>query len=241
MPQYLLTVYQPDDTDPTSEAVRSLMPALHVWVEDVTAANAWVFGAGLFPASTATVVRRDGDETLVMDGPFTEGKEHIAGFTIIEAPDNDAALGWARKLALARRAPVEASPMQYGEHQNPSSIEIDTSGGRTPYLVSIYMPYGPPPPPEVLDPIMKEVYVWVDQARSAGVLLFGAGLEPDAHVFRPEGEEVLMTDGPYTEGKEHLGGIDILVARDLDEALDWTRSLGRVLGLPLELRPMQVQ
>jgi hypothetical protein len=62
-------------------------------------AGAWVFSGGLHDASTATVVRvKDGD-TLLTDGPFTEGKEHLGGFTIIKATDLDAALEWGRKLA----------------------------------------------------------------------------------------------------------------------------------------------
>jgi hypothetical protein len=241
MTQYLISVYQPDDTDPTSEAISSLIPGLHAWVNEVHAANAWVFGAGLFPASTATVLKRSGEDVLITDGPFLEGKEHVAGFTIIEASDKDAALDWARKLALARRAPVELRPMRFDEEAGATSIEIDTSNSRAPYFLSVYQPYGPPPPPEVLDPIMKEVYAWADHARTAGALVCGVGLGPETHVFLPTTADVLMTDGPYLEGKEHLGGFDILMARDLDEALDWARGLSRVLGLPLEVRPMQVQ
>ena len=65
------------------------------------AAGAWVFSGGLHPASTATVVRdRDGD-ALLTDGPFTEGKEHLGGFTIINAPDLDAALAWGARMARA--------------------------------------------------------------------------------------------------------------------------------------------
>ena len=59
------------------------------------AAGAWVFAAGLHPTETATVVRPAGPEIAHHDGPFIEAKEHLGGFTVIEAPDLDAALGWA--------------------------------------------------------------------------------------------------------------------------------------------------
>jgi hypothetical protein len=59
-----------------------------------------VFSAGLHPPESATVLRADGDEVLLTDGPFTEGKEHLGGFTIVQAADLDEALGWARKLAV---------------------------------------------------------------------------------------------------------------------------------------------
>ena len=75
-------------------------------------AGAWVFAGGLHPPATATVVRvRDG-QVLTTDGPFAEAKEHIGGFTIIQAPDLDAALGWAAKLARATTLPIEVRPFQ---------------------------------------------------------------------------------------------------------------------------------
>jgi hypothetical protein len=71
-----------------------------------------VFAGGLHPPTTATVVRvRDGD-VLMTDGPFVEGKEHIGGFTIIKAPDLDAALEWGRRLATATTLPIEVRPFQ---------------------------------------------------------------------------------------------------------------------------------
>ena len=46
------------------------------------------------------------------DGPFAEGKEHLGGFTIIKAPDLDAAMGWGRKLARAVTLPIEVRPFR---------------------------------------------------------------------------------------------------------------------------------
>jgi len=68
--------------------------------------------AGLHPASTATVVRAQDGDVLVTDGPFAEGKEHLGGFTIITAPDLDAALEWSAKMARASTLPVEVRPLQ---------------------------------------------------------------------------------------------------------------------------------
>jgi hypothetical protein len=88
------------------------MADVDAWSRDLKAAGAWVFEAGLHPASTATVVRfRDG-ETLMTDGPFVEGKEHIGGFTIIKAPDLDTALEWGVKLAGVTTLPIEVRPFQ---------------------------------------------------------------------------------------------------------------------------------
>ena len=111
MKRYLLSVYQPDG-DPPAGVLEKVIPDLRVWNQELKAAGAWVFTAGLHPASTATVVRLHEGDVLMTDGPFAEGKEHIGGFTIIQAPDLDSALEWGRKLALATTLPIEVRPLQ---------------------------------------------------------------------------------------------------------------------------------
>ena len=80
--------------------------------QELRDAGLWVFAGGLHEPSTATVVRVEGGEVLTTDGPFTEGKEHLGGFTIIRAPDLDAALAWGRRLAEATTLPIEVRPFQ---------------------------------------------------------------------------------------------------------------------------------
>jgi hypothetical protein len=110
------------------------------------------------------------------------------------------------------------------------------------YLLSIYQPDGDPPPPEVLGPIMEELGKLNEEMQAAGAWVFAAGLHPPstATVLRAGGDEMVMTDGPFAEGKEHLGGFTVIRAADLDEALDWGRRLARVLSpLSIEVRPLQ--
>jgi hypothetical protein len=113
MTQYLLSIYQPDGPAPDPEFLEPIMRDLAALNREMQAAGAWVFAAGLHPAESATVLRPSGGEILVTDGPFTEGKEHLGGFTVIEAEDLDEALGWARKLAGATTLPVEVRPFQH--------------------------------------------------------------------------------------------------------------------------------
>jgi hypothetical protein len=108
------------------------------------------------------------------------------------------------------------------------------------YLLSIYQPDGDPPPPEILEPIMRDIEALNTEMKAAGAWVFGAGLHPPstATVLRATDDDVLMTDGPYLEGKEHLGGFTIINAPDLDAALDWGRRLARVIRpLTIEVRP----
>lgn len=108
------------------------------------------------------------------------------------------------------------------------------------YLLSIYQPDGPPPPPEVLEPIMRDVEALNQEMKDAGVWVFAAGLHSPstATVLRAKDDDVLITDGPYVEGKEHLGGFNVIEVPDLDAALEWGRRLARVLApLAIEVRP----
>ena len=116
------------------------------------------------------------------------------------------------------------------------------------YLLSIYQP-DTPPPAEVMarmDQIMADVNALIDEAKTAGAWVFNGALHPPstATVVRLQRGQVLTTDGPYVEGKEHVGGFLIVKAPDLDAALAWGRKLARALGngadsLPIEVRPFQ--
>ena len=112
MKQYLLSVYQPDGDPPAPEVLEPIVRDLQALNEEMKAAGAWVFSAGLHAPSTATVLRPQDGEVLMTDGPFTEGKEHLGGFTIVQADDLDAALGWGRRLAAATTLPIEVRPFQ---------------------------------------------------------------------------------------------------------------------------------
>ena len=115
------------------------------------------------------------------------------------------------------------------------------NGAMKQYLLSIYQPDGDPPPPEVLEPIMRDLDAVNQELKAAGAWVFAAGLHDasTATVLRLQNGEVLMTDGPYVEGKEHLGGFTIIQAEDLDAALEWGTKLARAITLPIEVRPMQ--
>jgi len=113
MAHYLLGIYQPDGPPPPPEVLEPVMRKIDSVNRELKAAGAWVFAGGLHPPSTATVLRTQGDDTLIIDGPFAEGKEHLGGFAIIRAPDLDAALTWGRKLAHAIGLPIEVRPFRW--------------------------------------------------------------------------------------------------------------------------------
>ncbi|HWM39591.1 MAG TPA: YciI family protein [Streptomyces sp.] len=114
MKQYLLSIYQPDGGTPAPEVLEPIMRDVEAVNAELREAGAWVFAGGLHPPGTATVVQLKDSEVLTTDGPYLEGKEHIGGFTVIQAPDLDAALEWGRKLARAITLPIEVRPLEHG-------------------------------------------------------------------------------------------------------------------------------
>jgi hypothetical protein len=112
MKQYLLSIYQPDGDPPPSEVLEKVMRDVDAVVQEIKTAGVWVFNGGLHPPSTATVVRLREGGVLLTDGPFAEGKEHIGGFVIVNAPDLDSALEWGNKLARATTLPIEVRPFR---------------------------------------------------------------------------------------------------------------------------------
>ena len=105
MPQYLVANYLPDDFD-ASAVTEAMIEEIHALNREMIAAGVRKFACGISPASNAKTVRKQSDGTvLVTDGPYTETKEHMGGFWILEAADMDEALaeshrrnriGWSR-------------------------------------------------------------------------------------------------------------------------------------------------
>jgi hypothetical protein len=113
MTQYLLTVVEPSGAgQPEPDVLAAIMRDVDAVDREMRDAGVWVFAGGLHPPSTATVLRPKDGDVLITDGPFAEGKEHVGGFSIVEAADLDAALEWGRKLARATTLPVEVRPFR---------------------------------------------------------------------------------------------------------------------------------
>ena len=114
MPQYLISVWHDDeyDLDFTTPEAQRIGPKVGAVNDEMTATGTWVFGGGLVPASSATVIRSTAGDMSMTDGPYAETKEQMGGFWVIEAADLDAALEWGRKCAEACEGPVEVRPFQ---------------------------------------------------------------------------------------------------------------------------------
>lgn len=113
MTQYLLSVHMSEgDVEPPPEELDRMYKAVDDFNQKVKSEGAWVFAGGLEPIEAATTVDGTKAEPTVTDGPFAESKEYLGGFWVIEAPDLDAALTWAKEGSAACEAKVEVRPFQ---------------------------------------------------------------------------------------------------------------------------------
>jgi hypothetical protein len=114
MTQYLLSVWHDDDyeIDFDGAEAQRVVAQVDAFNADLQEADAWVFAGGLHPPTSATVVRSTNGDVSTTDGPYAESKEQMGGFWIIDVPDLDVALDWARRGAAACEGPVEVRPFQ---------------------------------------------------------------------------------------------------------------------------------
>jgi hypothetical protein len=114
MPRYLLALHKADDDELSEDEMRQVWAGVNELADKMKDAGAFVFKSGLLPAASATVVRQSGGEFLITDGPYSETKEHLAGFWIITAADLDEALEWAKLATVAELLPIEVRPFFQG-------------------------------------------------------------------------------------------------------------------------------
>jgi hypothetical protein len=122
MTQYLLSLPHDSAEEPTMATMdpaelEAAMAAAGAFIEELTAAGAFVFGGGLHPPSTAVTVDSTGDGVSFTDGPFVEAAEYLGGLWVIEAPDRDAAVAWAAKASKALRSRIEVRAFQEAPQQ----------------------------------------------------------------------------------------------------------------------------
>ena len=116
MTQYLLALYKADDELIAPERSRQVWAGVNALGDRMTDAGVFVFKSGLRGgAESATVVSQSGDDFVITDGPYTETKELLAGFWIIDVADLDEALKWAKLAAAAELRPIEVRPFFEGD------------------------------------------------------------------------------------------------------------------------------
>jgi hypothetical protein len=117
MTQYMLAVHHDVDQpmpDLAAEEQQERFATVSRFNQKLVDEGSFVFGGGLQPPTTATMVRAHTGDVLITDGPYAETKEYLGGFWVITAPDLDAALELAQQASAACQEPVEVRPFEEG-------------------------------------------------------------------------------------------------------------------------------
>jgi hypothetical protein len=187
------------------------------WVEDTIARRINITGKPLDAPGTAKTVRVRNGDTLISDGPFADTKEFIGGFDLLECESMEQAIEVAAKHPVAWFNAIELRPLLDG---NDVPHYIDHAKLEQMLLVCID---GIAEAPEVEAQIGRDCEAWRDEIERSGVRIAGAPIAgtSEAKTVRVRDGETIVSDGPFIESKEFVGGFDLLNCETLDEAVGW--------------------
>jgi hypothetical protein len=212
--------------------------ALTSWLEETISAGVNRAGDPLGSAADATTVKvRDG-QLLVTDGPFTETKEWISGYDLLECKSVDEAVTWAAKHPSTWFGPSEVRALADGSRvELPPGPVPAPAAGKTRYMLLVCTD----PAAGLRQARMESAGSWVSEMDSRGIRLFGSELaQPGAaRTVRGREKDANVTDGPFTETKEQIAGFDVLDCADLDEAIAVAARHPMARSGLLELRPFR--
>lgn len=189
------------------------------WVADLEARGVTEYGERLRPGPDATTVKvRDG-RTLVTEGPFSESKEWVGGFDIVDCADLDEAIGIAAGHPAARTGTVEVRPFMSWPDADPGYRVVPNSFADRPAAGSRYLLLVCTDP-EAPDGDAGDVQPWVDEMDDSGVRLFGDVLRPwsDTTLVRSRGGRTLVDPAP-DPGGAWIAGLDLIEVSGLEQAV----------------------
>lgn len=198
----LLFMFPADAPTPTPDA----MTEMGRFVADLRDRKKLRRGAPLATDREGARVRKRGGKALVVDGPFAESKEVVAGFWIVDVADRAEAIDVATRCPHSRDHVVEVSPV------DTRYLYADSEGG-TPYLLAFLVE---PKFEDCGGEMRRMMLTHADGLAAEGTLLETtplAAAPPAARVTR-RGGKPLVVDGPFAEAKEVVGGYSLVRARD---------------------------
>jgi hypothetical protein len=226
---YLLLICS--DGVPTADKGATMRREIPAWVQDTGERGVRVYGEQLAGPDVAKTVRvRDG-QTLVSDGPFLETKEFVAGFDILDCANLDEAIDVAARHPVSWFHKVEVRPFVTGAEtfmaddsrrrdELAARLEAPVADGATRYLLTVCVD-GIPESDEVEAALARDAEAWAATMAARGVRAYGHALAhaETATTVRVRDGETLLTDGPFVETKEFIGGFDVIDCAGIDEAI----------------------
>lgn len=242
---YVLLIHASESHyDAMSEAELGAMFAGHdAFTKELLATGRGRSGAALMPCAMATCVRvRNGKATLT-DGPFAETKEQLGGYYAFTTHDVDEALSMAAKIPDATYGSVEVRPMpSFAGAPAPVQTAPRPADATKEYLLLIYEDESrwATISEEERNAIFGRYFAVSAEMRKAGVFVDGSALMStrESKTARVRAGKRVVSDGPFAETKEQLGGYYRIWARDLDHAIQFAKQIPAVETGTIEIRPV---
>jgi hypothetical protein len=239
--RYMLLIHadEKDDLSPGDPGFDEMMKGYRALSEELRAKGAMVHGDPLQPVATATSLRYGADRLVMTDGPYAETREQLGGYYLIECSTKEEAIAYAAKIPGAERGAVEVRQL-FGHDPR-----VFPDGEGHGYMLLIYgdeANFLPSGSPELAAGIARHQALTA-RAIAAGAYVAGDALYPVAMTatVKVRDGKTLVTDGPFAETREQLGGFYGLRCRDLDQALDYAKELAEVSARTsgcIEVRPV---
>jgi hypothetical protein len=214
--------------------------------DDLLGSGHWLAGGqALQSIRTAKTLRRVGGKVVVTDGPFAETKEQLGGIGMLEATDMQQAVALMSKHPGVRLGPFEIRPVDVAltERCEPTAAAAVAPAER---ITVVCLACGDETTWNALskdeqEVLIEECIAYDEVLRKHGRYVGGAALQSvqTAKTLHAKGSKVLITDGPYAETKEQLGGLAVFEFRNMDDAIRaWSTHPCLRMGDALELRPV---
>jgi hypothetical protein len=215
--------------------------------DDVLRKNGHTWGSGeaLQSSRTAKTLRWKNGKVIITDGPYAETKEQLGGFGVLEARDMNEAVELMSKHPGLRYGPFEIRPTDEqanAQCHTGATTEPTTTKEGAKFLCLGYMEEAKwdAMSKDEQEAFMKECLAYDDVLRKNGHWAGGEALQyaRTAKTLSWKSGKVMVTDGPYAETKEQLGGVVVILAKDLNHAVElMSKHPGVRFGVHLEIRP----
>ena len=223
-----------------------LLAAMGSFNEELVKAGIMRDGDGLHPSSKGARVRFNGKERSVVDGPFAETKELVAGYWIWETGSLQEAIDWVKRCPNPMEGESEIEIRQifeaddFGEEFTPEARaqedrlrqEAAVSGadsskaGDRPIRVLVLVKATPATEEQMPDEkVLTEMGAFNEELVRAGLMIGGEGLHPSRKGARVRfsGSDRTVVDGPFSEAKELIAGFWVWRVRSMEEAIEWAK------------------
>jgi hypothetical protein len=234
-----------------------LLSDMSKYNEEMVKAGVMLAGEGLHPSSKGVRIRLSGGKYTVMDGPFAEAKELVAGFWLIQTKSKEEAIDWLKRAPFQEGAveirplfeledfPVDPAEQAGGWRENEQQWRDTTAaqnptfelrGGKTMrFLCFVKADTATEAGVMPDEKSLSAMGAFIDEAIKSDVLLGGEGLQPTSKAVRVHysGSKRTVTDGPFTESKELVAGFALLQVNSKAEVVDWGK---RFLAVDVEGR-----